>query len=236
MKKNNDQKANLPAVWNKMWDWQVYSDDDLRKYKSNDKLRIIKEMGVAFRSGQKIMDGGCGDGRSLISYVKEFGCSGYGLDLSENALNKAAENARKENCQINFQKGDVRKLPYEDDFFDGVLSFGVIEHFLDYETAIKEMFRVLAPGGRAIFIQPHKFSFGPLYRIFRQLQKKWNCGFQFEFSGRGLGQATLKCGFSKYKYRVEGPYKDMPYIYHLDHFFRLFSRKWGHYLFLIAEK
>jgi len=236
MKSNQNNQPDLSLIWNKMWNWNVYNNEELRKFKNLDKLRIIKELGLKSNNDQKIFDGGCGDGLTLLTFMKEFGCEGYGIDISDEALMKAKANFKEESKKIDLQKGDVRALPYENYYFNVCLSFGVIEHFLDYEKAVQEIYRVLKPGGVAVFVQPHLYSFAPLYRLFRQWQGKWNCGFQFEFSGKRLGSELLKCGFSEYKYRVEAPYKDMPYVYPFDKFIRIFSKKWGHYLFLIAKK
>ncbi|GAK59302.1 membrane-associated protein [Candidatus Vecturithrix granuli] len=236
MYNDNSKKQELTKIWDQMWNWNIYAEENLRKFKNKDKLKILRKMGLSFLPRQKLLDGGCGDGRTLITFIQEFQIIGYGLDISTEALIKAKKNYIKEGYNIYLQQGDIRDLPYENDSFDGVLSFGVIEHFLDFKKAIKEQFRVLKPHGKVVFIQPHKYSFGPLYRKFRQWQGKWMCGFQFELSGKQLGQYMIECGFNKYIYHVEGPYKDMPYIYFQDHFMRFFWKGWGHYLYLIAEK
>jgi SAM-dependent methyltransferase len=49
---------------------------------------------------------------------------------------------------------DVTKLTFADAIFDHVLSFDVLEHVPDYAAALKEMFRVLAPGGRLMLSVP----------------------------------------------------------------------------------
>lgn len=236
MKEKISNPTSLSATWNKMWNWEVYNNEELRKFKNSDKLRILKEMGVNISPDEKILDGGCGDGLTLLAFMKEFDCQGFGVDISDQALVKAETNFKKENRLVTIRKGDVRNLPFDNNFFDVYLSLGVIEHFSDYYKALSEMYRVLKPGGMIILVQPHKYSFAPLYRLFRQWQGKWNCGFQFEFSGKRLGRDLLKNGFSKYYFRVEGPYEDMPYVYPFDTFLRIFTKKWGHYLFLIAKK
>jgi len=232
----NKDKKNFIKVWDNLWNWDVYANENLRIFKNKDKLRILKEMGLNFKSGQVILDGGCGDGQALITFIKEFNVRGYGIDISEVALKKAKQNAQKNNTKLDLLQGDARFLPYEDEKFNGVLSFGVIEHSLHFEEFIREIFRVLKKGGFAVLIQPHKYSFGVLYRKILQWQGKWPCGFQFEFSGRSLGEYMTKNGFSNYKYRIEGPYKDMPKVYPFDHLIRFFYKGWGHYLYLIATK
>lgn len=51
--------------------------------------------------------------------------------------------------------GDVRALAFEDNFFDGYFSLGVIEHFWEgYDDILAEMYRVLVPGGYAFVTVP----------------------------------------------------------------------------------
>jgi SAM-dependent methyltransferase len=52
----------------------------------------------------------------------------------------------------------VRTLAFPDETFDVIYSMGTIEHFADYDVAVREMFRVLKPGGRAIIGVPNKLD------------------------------------------------------------------------------
>lgn len=74
---------------------------------------IERELG--FNKTLKIIDVGCGTGRHAIELSKR-GYSVTGIDLSENMLQKARDNARKEKLQINFVQHDARDLPFEREF------------------------------------------------------------------------------------------------------------------------
>src|SRR5437867_3445816 len=72
------------------------------------------------------------------------------VDLSAGHLALAQENFRLRGLAGEFIHHDAERLPFEDDSFDVVYSNGVIHHTPNTADVVKEMFRVLRPGGRAI--------------------------------------------------------------------------------------
>jgi len=57
-------------------------------------------------------------------------------------------------CQAELRQGSVLELPYDDGQFDLVVCFSVVEHLVDYATALREMARVLAADGRLLIGMP----------------------------------------------------------------------------------
>lgn len=93
--------------------------------------------------GSRIIDGGCGLGQNVWSLHKD-GYDAYGVDYAKNTVEKVNEvlSDLKITCQ------DIRALKFEDDFFDGYWSIGVIEHFYEgFDAILSEIKRVLRPGG-----------------------------------------------------------------------------------------
>jgi SAM-dependent methyltransferase len=110
--------------------------------------RLVKWANV--RAGQNVLDVGCGTGVVAITAAR-VGARVRGIDLAPELLERAHENARIANVEIEFREGDVETLPFEDAAFDVVLSqFG---HMFAPrpEVALAEMLRALKPGGTIAF-------------------------------------------------------------------------------------
>lgn len=105
------------------------------------------------RCPTRVIDIGCGDGASLLA----SGFTGYavvvGVDVNLRALRQAAERIPK----AMFVLARAEALPFADTSFDQVLS-GVALPYIDIPEAVKEMCRVLAPGGGAT-LTLHSFGF-----------------------------------------------------------------------------
>lgn len=94
-----------------------------------------------------VLDAGCGDGW-YSALMQEKGAVVHGTDFSGKAISFAEIILPK----VSFKVGSLLELPYEDNFFDVVFSFQVLEHIPpeDLPQAIKEVYRVLKPGGKFI--------------------------------------------------------------------------------------
>ncbi len=106
------------------------------------------------RLGAAVLDFGCGGGLDLFVASKLVGESGRvcGIDLTEDMVSRARENLTLA-CITNFEikKVDSEAIPYDDRFFDVVISNGVINLSPRKETTFAEIYRVLKPGGRFQF-------------------------------------------------------------------------------------
>ena len=109
---------------------------------------LVKRAGV--RSGQSVLDVACGTGVVSVTAAR-LGARVTSLDLTPELLERARENARIAGVDIQWNEGDVEKLPFTDASFDVVVSqFGHI-FAPQPEVAIGEMLRVLKPGGTIAF-------------------------------------------------------------------------------------
>ena len=93
----------------------------------------------------KVLEVGCGAGQFISAFKREkssWNC--YGVDISEKAISEA----RKKNDGVRYDLvKDDNSLPYPDNYFSAVLIFDVLEHVNSPENVLREIFRVLKPGG-----------------------------------------------------------------------------------------
>ena len=105
---------------------------------------ICREIG---QRRPRILDVGCGTGANL-QMLAEFGVA-EGVDVSAEALDFCRARGLGR-----VRQGAAESLPYEDAQFDLVTGLDVVEHLDDDVAGLREMFRVLRPGGRALLFVP----------------------------------------------------------------------------------
>lgn len=109
--------------------------------------------------GQKVLDLGCGpaDGAQRL---REQGIDAIGLDYSNGMLEKASQVPE---LAGRLTRGDAGRLPFKDAAFDKIVCTNSFHHYPDHFAALKEMRRVLKPGGLLVLVDPRKDSpFGRL--------------------------------------------------------------------------
>jgi ubiquinone/menaquinone biosynthesis C-methylase UbiE len=109
-----------------------------------------------------MLDLGCGEGRHIFGVMEKFpDLKCIGLDPHIESLDKAFEGLKFlesiSNTKTNFLSGSAYSLPFSDDSFDLVVCSEVLEHLHDYKDAIKEINRVLKPGGQFLVSVPAEF-------------------------------------------------------------------------------
>jgi len=100
--------------------------------------------GLGMVQGDRVLDVGCGTGVWLDRLKKHFGIRGIGVDISKSSLKTAVS---KSSPELGFLCGDGPHLPFTEGYFDVVVSLDVLEHVEDQKGCLREMTRVLKPGG-----------------------------------------------------------------------------------------
>jgi demethylmenaquinone methyltransferase / 2-methoxy-6-polyprenyl-1,4-benzoquinol methylase len=172
--------------------------------------------------GQSALDLCCGTADWTIALAEAVGKDGkvIGLDFSQNMLKIGEQKVKERNLeQVSLIHGNAMDLPFEDNSFDFVtIGFG-LRNVPDYLQVLKEMNRVLKPGGRAVCLetsQPEMFGFKQVYylyfsyimpifgKLFAKSYKEysWLQESAREFPGmKELAQMFERAGFDKVTYK-----------------------------------
>jgi SAM-dependent methyltransferase len=187
-----------PEFWDRQWE-----DEKLKKsILAGAKERFVYPITRHYlKPESKILEGGCGKGQFVYS-LHARGYDATGIDFAP----KIVEKAKSVVPELKLFIGDVRKLEFADNSFDGYWSLGVIEHFPEgYETIGREMHRVLKPGGYLFLTFPYM---SPLRRLkaWLGLYPKHDSGnfdhdrfYQFALSSESVMQNFTNWGFELVK-------------------------------------
>jgi ubiquinone/menaquinone biosynthesis C-methylase UbiE len=116
------------------------------------KFAVATEVLRGFLPVASLLDAGCGDGRYLASVAQLGGAPGrlVGVDIAETILATAALAAEQAGIEVELERANLERLPFADSEFELVVCFQAIEHLLEPSLGIRELARVLAPGGRIV--------------------------------------------------------------------------------------
>ncbi len=160
-KKNNRlvfvKRSATPDFWDEQWNVANFR----KAIEAGRHERFVSRTTTRYifaGKGKRILEGGCGKG----NFVYSLSCRGYdayGVDFAE----KTVARINSAMPELNVIVADVRKLPFENNYFDGYWSLGVIEHFYEgYNKIAEEMARVIKPGGYLFLTFPYM---SPLRRL-----------------------------------------------------------------------
>lgn len=147
----------------------------------------------------KILEAGCGIGY-WVFWLAEQGHEALGIDISDKAISIAKNYSKKNhinNCS--FLNADVRSIPFKENYFDYIFSFGVIEHFRDPLPILFEFYRVLKPGGKIFVSVPNLYSFHSLKRSVVTLLGLWRVGYEKSYSQFAMEKTIESSGFKMNK-------------------------------------
>jgi ubiquinone/menaquinone biosynthesis C-methylase UbiE len=151
----------------------------------------------------RLLDVGCGTGHQLAHW-RAAGYDGAGVDGSDAMLAEARQN----NPEAELEQADVQRLPFPDASFDRVTSIEVLRYLPDPSASIREMARVLRPGGICLATAAPAFSLNG-YAVVNRIALMLPIGNltrlkQFFTTSRRLRRQFLDAGFSDVK--VHGVY------------------------------
>ncbi len=141
----------------------VFHDETSREYDKKWAIRFDSDMadfvlskfelglGGPFPRGVRVLEIGCGTGYAMLN----LGLAGvldeaWGCDISRGMLEVCRDNAEKLGIRVHLEQADAERLPYEDESFDLVIGHAVLHHLPDLDASLREIRRVLRPGGRCV--------------------------------------------------------------------------------------
>jgi len=157
MVKKDKNKEKWEESYSRLENYCLYPHDEsirflnrfVRKKTSDHDYRDIMSHGGGVMRG---LDYGCGIG-SGVFLMDDFGMEGYGVDLSETALAVARSRTKEKGQEVadKFQAVDGERIPFDDDFFDVVTSYGVLDS-MRYEVAKKVVLEIDRVVSRLVFL------------------------------------------------------------------------------------
>ena len=118
---------------------------------------------VRFR-GKSVLEIGCGNGADGVMFA-QHGANYIGVDLTDTAVDATRRHFACLHLNGTFRVENAEALSFGDGSFDAVYSYGVLHHTPHPSRAIREVYRVLKPGGQAIVMLYHRHSFNYHVRI-----------------------------------------------------------------------
>jgi SAM-dependent methyltransferase len=201
---------------------EFYEEVDRRFFSSSSFYRGQRpfERWIPFRhlQAQRVLEIGCGLG-THAQLLSEAGCQLTCIDLTEKAVENTRRRLELRGLSSDIRRMDAEKMDFPDGEFDLVWSWGVIHHSSDTERIIRQVFRVLKPGGEFRFMVYHRRSLSGFYclgrglltgKFFKGMSAQevlsfYTDGYLARFYTRSELRALLMdCGFSKVETQVLG--------------------------------
>ncbi len=115
----------------------------------------------------RVLDCGVGTGAlsCALARVSPVPFELDGIDISARMLERAGSRLRDAGLAATLRQGDVRALPFDDGVFDLVMSAHVLEHLVDPSVALREMVRVLKPGGLLVACLTRRSALGMVVHL-----------------------------------------------------------------------
>lgn len=157
----------------------------------HDTAERLLRMGGPSPPGGLALETGCGRGVGAEIILDRFGAERvHGFDLDPDMVRMARERLARRGNQHRFWVGTASAIPAPNGVYDQVFDFGILHHVIRWRTAVREIFRVLKPGGR-LYVEEYLRDFicHPVWRTLLDHPQR------DRFSGADLIAALETTGF-----------------------------------------
>ena len=133
----------------------------------------------------------------ILGWAAAAGSRAFGVDISPGIVRDARRNFEERSLTLHGVLSDVRALPFPSGSFDAVYSMGTVEHFADTDGAVREIFRVVRPGGRVVIGVPNRWDpfLRPLLVVLLYRLGLYGYGFEKSYSRRTFRRMLTRAGF-----------------------------------------
>lgn len=162
-RKKNERRANEEKFFSRSWTHSFYFWKLRQVMLGQTVLNLLNKSSSPTKP--HIVDLGCGPGTNLFDVcAASRQAEWFGLDLNRQEAADGAGRSRyrvqeRSMQPVHFMSGDIFKLPFADNSVDIIISSEVVEHLPDPMPAIREIARVLKPGGYAMVTTPNPANF-----------------------------------------------------------------------------
>ncbi len=188
-----------------------------RRYVSTNVLRRLEVVDLdllGVQRGARVLDVGCGVGRLLLR-LQGRGCRVFGIDILRRDLLSARHHLAADPV-ASLLLGDGGRIPFADAWFDFVTCTETLEHAADSRLMLRELTRVLRPGGRLVVSVPDALP-ELIARRFYSLYREDPFGHRRIYTQRSLGRAVEEAGLRVYARRernsVEAVYWSLLFLF-----------------------
>lgn len=223
----------IKKIWDRVWEGDSYSCHKLRQQKAQKKTEIIcKEIDVC--SDYVCVDLGCGAGYVSHEISIKTDCTMIGIDFSDVAIKIANEKFALGN-KCSFMVGTANKIPLADNCVDVVFCIGVLEHVPEIEGALREIKRILKPGGYVVIFTSNCYSLMYVDRLLKQKLGIWRYGYQKNWSSVKLSDVISSIGIIPTKIKTFQGFGDFPIKNAIDTLISCLWKSWGRYFLIIGR-
>jgi ubiquinone/menaquinone biosynthesis C-methylase UbiE len=131
-----------------IWNWSSPAGQKRADRRANYFVELAK-----VKPADKVLEIGCGTALFTRKFYDATKADIIATDISDDLLNEA----RKNLPQVTFKNDDAMKMSFASETFDVVFGSSILHH-LDFNLALKEIYRVLKPGGKMIFAEPNMLN------------------------------------------------------------------------------
>ena len=167
-------KKEIYNYWNDRTPYTWGNYEDMRKLRYELQDYMFDTFKFSDFKGKKVLEIGCGSGIDSAEFAKH-GAEVYSVDMTDKAVNHTKKLFKQLKLKGEISKAVASDLPFQNDFFDLVYSYGVLHHIPYPERALEEIHRVLKPKGKCYAMLYHKDSLLYYYSVLYLGGVVFNC-------------------------------------------------------------